>query len=67
MKGRMDREGLSEKVTFKQRPEEGKEVSDTGSRTERISTKGKCKGPGLEHICYFLRRTVRRPVWLEQR
>lgn len=63
----MVREGHTEKVTFKQRPEEDKEVSDTGSRRKCISTKGKCKGPGQEHICYFLRRTVRRPVCLEQR
>lgn len=62
----MVREGHPKKVTFKQRPEEGKEVSDTGSRAKHISAKGKCKGPGQEHTCCFL-RTVRRPVWLEHR
>lgn len=44
----MVREGHTEKVTFKERPEEDKEVSDTGSRRKCISTKGKCK----EHICW---------------
>lgn len=60
------REGHSEKVTFKQRPEEGEEVSVWIPGETAFQQRAGVKVLGQVHTWCVLGMTVRRLLWLEQ-